>query len=151
MADQIDVQLNDEEATAALARAVRTVCKPGMSIGLSGPLGSGKTTFVRHFAEAAGAAPADVSSPSYVLSQEYPAPDFTIEHWDLYRLCSAPEELLEPPAGGVIRLIEWPERGEMQEALDLLIRLEFADIRATPSARRARISGMMAGKLPRLG
>ena len=147
---EVEVKLADEEATAALARAVFAASSRGMSIGLSGALGSGKTTFVRHFSAAAGASPADVSSPSYVLAQEYPAANLTIEHWDLYRLFSAPEELLEPPAPEVIRLIEWPERGGLEGALDLLLRFEFDDIRLRPSARRAALEGAAAERVQAL-
>ena len=35
-----------------------------------------------------------------------------IEHWDVYRCKSLPIELMEPPAGEVVRLIEWSDKFE---------------------------------------
>ena len=52
-AKQSDIELPDLGATAALARKLAELAWPGAVIGLSGPLGSGKTTFARAFIEAA--------------------------------------------------------------------------------------------------
>ena len=88
----------------------------GDTVGLSGELGAGKTTFMRFLAEALGA-PEPVSSPSYVLCHEYSgARGIRIEHWDLYRVKSVPEELLEPATPQVIRCIEWFERFQSVQA-----------------------------------
>lgn len=80
---------------------------------LSGDLGSGKTTFIaallRHFLIF------DVTSPSYILEQEYFTKNLNIDvinHWDLYRTSSVPEELLEPPSSRQVILIEWGEKFE---------------------------------------
>lgn len=71
----------------------------GAVIGLVGPLGAGKTAFVKAFIEAAcleqGVATPRVVSPSYVLRQSYPELAPPIEHFDWYRLDSiSPSELL---------------------------------------------------------
>ena len=50
---------------------------------LYGPMGAGKTTFVRYVAEALGYF--EASSPTFVLIQEYDA-KIKIFHMDLYRL-----------------------------------------------------------------
>ncbi len=84
------------------------------SILLYGDLGAGKTAFVRGLVAAAGGDPQDVSSPTFVLMQEY-AGDLTVYHVDLYRL--RPEEVLdfEPQIhdlidrGGIVA-IEWADR-----------------------------------------
>ena len=81
---------------------------------LYGDLGAGKTAFVRGLVAAAGGDPQDVSSPTFVLMQEY-AGDLTVYHVDLYRL--RPEEVLdfEPQIhdlidrGGIVS-IEWADR-----------------------------------------
>lgn len=85
-------------------------------IGLSGDLGSGKTTFMQGLAHALGVAE-DVTSPTFVIQKIYPLTNqpFThLIHIDAYRLESAEE--LEPlrfdelvsDAGNVV-CIEWPE------------------------------------------
>jgi len=103
--------VNSESETAVLARAFAAVVRAGDSVGLSGDLGAGKTTFVRYLIGAMGGNVAQVSSPSYTLEHEYALPSgIVVEHWDLYRLREAPDELKEPPGAGVVRLLEWPER-----------------------------------------
>lgn len=141
MTGEIVLLLEDESATAALARAVWRSSAGGTTLGLSGALGAGKTTFVRYLAEAAGVPPAEVSSPSFVLEQQYQGRTLRIEHWDLYRLGAAPPELLDPPEDGVLRVIEWPERGGLSAELDLHVRFEFEALRARPAARRAVLRG----------
>lgn len=105
------VVLSSESETAILAREFAEVVRSGDSVGLSGDLGAGKTTFVRYLIGAMGGNAGEVSSPSYTLEHEHKLPSgLVIEHWDLYRLRETPDELREPPAAGVVRLLEWPER-----------------------------------------
>lgn len=105
------VVVNSEAETAVLARELATVVRAGDSVGLSGDLGAGKTTFVRYLIGAMGGNVEEVSSPSYTLEHEYTLPSgIVIEHWDLYRLRETPDELKEPTGAGVVRLLEWPER-----------------------------------------
>lgn len=59
--------------------------KGGEFIELIGDLGSGKTVFVRGLAKGAGSKDA-VASPSFTVAREYRAKNFTIHHYDLYRL-----------------------------------------------------------------
>ena len=51
---------------------------------LSGPMGSGKTEFVRALARATGIR--GVSSPTYAIHQRYLGQGLTLDHVDLYRL-----------------------------------------------------------------
>ncbi|NDC38486.1 MAG: tRNA (adenosine(37)-N6)-threonylcarbamoyltransferase complex ATPase subunit type 1 TsaE [Proteobacteria bacterium] len=83
----------------------------GLTVGLVGDLGGGKTTFTRALAEALGARE-PVSSPTFVLCHEYSAlAGLVIQHWDIYRLRDAlPEELIEPPRPNELRIIEWIDR-----------------------------------------
>lgn len=107
----IKVVLNSEADTEVLARDLAKILRPGESIGLSGDLGAGKTTFVRYVIGAMGGDVQEVSSPSYTLQHEYKLPaDLLVEHWDLYRLRDLPEELREPTSSSSIRFLEWPER-----------------------------------------
>jgi len=106
----------DEWATATLAQAVAAalvVRTAGAVVALNGPLGAGKTRFVRELAVALGVNPDEVASPTFVLLHEY-AGARTIYHCDAYRLRSA-RELWELGAeewfdSAVIVLIEWADR-----------------------------------------
>jgi tRNA threonylcarbamoyl adenosine modification protein YjeE len=107
----IKVALRSESDTEDLARDFVEILRPGESVGLSGDLGAGKTTFVRYVIGAMGGDTRDVSSPSYTLQHEYKVPaGFVVEHWDLYRLRELPEDLREPASSRSIRFLEWPER-----------------------------------------
>lgn len=104
--------LPDEAATARFGAALGRLLRPGDIVGLSGPLGAGKTTLAR---AAIGALTglADAPSPTFGLVETYEAEGFTLWHFDLYRLEKAEEiwELgFEEGLDGGVLLIEWPER-----------------------------------------
>jgi len=102
------------EGTRALARRLAQTLKPGDVLLLVGELGAGKTTFVRGLAEGLGVEPKLVSSPTFVLIQEYEGGRLPLYHIDAYRV-QDPHELLEVgleecfERGGVV-VIEWGER-----------------------------------------
>jgi len=103
-----------EEDTCILARRIAAWAKKGDTFALKGTLGMGKSVFARAFIMAL-ADVKEVPSPTFTLVQEYDAPNFTIFHYDLYRLKS-PEEIfelgMEDAVYGGVCLIEWPERME---------------------------------------
>jgi tRNA threonylcarbamoyl adenosine modification protein YjeE len=102
--------LESEADTELAAVAVSRAIDAGDSIGLSGDLGAGKTTFSRYLLSALGGDSSNVSSPTYTLQHEYRAKGaLRVEHWDLYRVRETPLELCELPSACVIRIIEWPE------------------------------------------
>jgi len=82
------IVLVDLDATRALARDALRRAGPGSLLLLTGPLGSGKTTFTRLLAEELGATAA-VTSPTYTLVHEYPTPEGVLVHVDAYRLRDA--------------------------------------------------------------
>src|SRR5262249_29154122 len=107
------IDLPNETATAALATALAACVRQGDVIGLSGPLGSGKTTFARYFI-GARLGVAEVPSPTFTLVETYqPAAGPAIWHFDLYRI-EAPDDAyelgIEDAFADGIALIEWPER-----------------------------------------
>lgn len=79
------IALPDEAALAAFARDVARRLPAGALLVLTGPLGAGKTSFVRCLAAAMGSE-AVVTSPTYALVHEYPSPSGTLVHVDAYRL-----------------------------------------------------------------
>jgi tRNA threonylcarbamoyladenosine biosynthesis protein TsaE len=112
------IDLPDETATAALATELAACARQGDVIGLSGPLGSGKTTFARYFIGARmGAGPRErqeVPSPTFTLVETYqPASGPALWHFDLYRI-ETPEDAyelgIEDAFADGIALVEWPER-----------------------------------------
>ena len=104
---------HSEEETADVARALAATLAPGAILLISGPLGAGKTAFVRGLAAGLGIDPEDVSSPTFTLVHEYRGGRLILYHADLYRLDKASLEDLglaeRRVAEGVIA-IEWPDR-----------------------------------------
>lgn len=72
---------------------------PGSVIGLSGALGSGKTTFVRAFMEKLirnhqGKKPPRIVSPTFVIHQVYHDITPPVDHFDLYRMDHVNDRML---------------------------------------------------------
>src|SRR5579875_218270 len=134
----VEIELASEEETVRLGRAIADIVTIGTVIGLVGPLGAGKTRLVRAIAEALDVEPDAISSPTFVLIQEYDG-RLPVYHFDTYRLPSpAAFEDLGPAdywdAG--VSLVEWADRvaGLLPEE-----RWTIALEPIGPTARRARI------------
>lgn len=105
------------ETTAEIAALLgRAIGARGLAIGLVGPLGAGKTLFVKGLAAGLGVDPRVVSSPTFVIAQQYIVPEGpeALHHLDLYRLASEAElesigflDLLGP---GQVLAVEWLDR-----------------------------------------
>jgi tRNA threonylcarbamoyl adenosine modification protein YjeE len=78
---------------------------------LAGPLGAGKTAFVRGLAEGLGCDPEDVSSPTFTIVQRYDG-RLSLQHVDLYRLSPVETDdlALEDLMENAVMAVEWPER-----------------------------------------
>lgn len=104
--------LNSEEATKKLAKVFASTLKPNNIVLLNGDLGVGKTFFCREIIKYFCGENIAIISPTFNLLQTYKASNFTIYHYDFYRLKS-PEEIyelgLEEALGGNLPLIEWSE------------------------------------------
>ena len=104
----------DEAACAAWACALAR--RPSLRdafIELQGPLGAGKTTFVRHLLRALGVT-GRIKSPTYAVVEPYALPGLTISHFDFYRF-DDPREwedagFREHFAAPGLKLAEWPEK-----------------------------------------
>jgi tRNA threonylcarbamoyladenosine biosynthesis protein TsaE len=101
------------EQTAAIARRLARTLSRGSVVAIFGPLGAGKTVFVKGLALGLGVPPREAVSPTFSLIHEHPGP-VPLFHADLYRL-RGPEEAAElglddyAERGGILA-IEWPER-----------------------------------------
>jgi len=123
-----------EAETEAAGERLAATLSPGDVILLHGPLGAGKTAFVRGLARGLGAPPDEVSSPTFTLIQEYRGGHVPVFHVDLYRL--EPREvddlgLDELISGDAVVAIEWAERwpGRPLEAIEIRIEDEREDRR----------------------
>ncbi len=101
------------EQTRRIGARLGQVLNPGDVVCLQGELGSGKTTLVQGLAQGWGSLD-DVSSPTFVLVNEYRRPDGArLFHMDAFRLESEPEaaelDLDRMISEGAL-VVEWPER-----------------------------------------
>jgi tRNA threonylcarbamoyladenosine biosynthesis protein TsaE len=98
-------------------------------VGLSGELGTGKTTLVQAICRGLGAR-ARATSPTYALVHHYDAGATPVYHVDCYRL-RHPDEARDLAFDDMVRegaivLIEWPERaGAWAPPLDRHFRLAY--------------------------
>ncbi len=98
-------------------------------VGLSGELGTGKTTLVQAICRGLGAQ-ARATSPTYALVHHYDAGQTPVYHVDCYRL-RHPDEARDLGFDDMARehaiiLIEWPERaGAWAPRLDRHFRLSY--------------------------
>lgn len=98
--------------TAALARDLLPLLKKSGVVSLEGPLGAGKTHFVKAAASALGVS-GDVTSPTFTLLQSYGEGDSRIHHSDWYRMESEGEVralALEEYYGEGVMFIEWGDK-----------------------------------------
>lgn len=106
------VKTHGEQETRALGRRLAADLRPGDRIGVSGPLGAGKTVLARGLCEGLGVDPADVSSPTFAIVNTYEG-RVSVFHVDLYRVSSIEEieatGLLDLFEEGVV-VVEWIDR-----------------------------------------
>lgn len=98
------------------------------TIELEGPLGAGKTTFVRHLLRALGVS-GRIKSPTYTVLEPYEVAGWAISHFDFYRF-DDPREwedagFREVFAAEGLKLVEWAEKARaLLAAPDLRVVIE---------------------------
>jgi tRNA threonylcarbamoyladenosine biosynthesis protein TsaE len=115
--------------TESIAAKLAESLVGGECIALDGPLGAGKTQFVRGLTGALGADTRAVSSPTFVLLNIYRGGRLTLFHLDAYRVTGGEDfeaigfaELLEQ--NGVV-VVEWASRvGEILPAKRINVSIE---------------------------
>ena len=127
-----DAVSRSQEETERLAGVLAGTLRGGDVLLLSGPLGAGKTAFVRGLARGLGIEPDEVSSPTFTLVHEYRGGRLRLFHADLYRLGTAGAEDLGLDELGVqdgVLAIEWPDR--LGHAFRSAIEVEIAIVDET--------------------
>jgi tRNA threonylcarbamoyladenosine biosynthesis protein TsaE len=131
------------EETHALGERIGRALRGGDVLALTGPLGAGKTQFMKGLAIGLGVPPDEpVISPTFVLARQYSG-RLTLYHLDAYRLSGSADvldlgfdEMLADPDGVVA--VEWADR--IRETLPAtVVWLDFEHM--GPTARRVRIQG----------
>jgi tRNA threonylcarbamoyladenosine biosynthesis protein TsaE len=111
-----DLVWSDEAACAACAaKLARGPALADATVELHGPLGAGKTTFVRHLLRALGVT-GRIKSPTYAVLEPYELPGLIVSHFDFYRFSDAREwadagfrEIFAAPG---LKLAEWSEHAQ---------------------------------------
>lgn len=134
--------LKTEHDTKELGNFIANNLEKGDVILLNGDLGSGKTSLTKYIINALTNQPTEVTSPTFNIMQPYETPNFTVFHYDLYRLknSSELEEIgIEEQFSQGVSIIEWPEiaDGFIPDDNLLLIELSFTE----KKDRLANISG----------
>ncbi len=137
------------DQTAAVGRAIAAFTQPGDTVALIGELGAGKTQLVRGLAHGLGIDAATVSSPTFVLMQQYTHPrgNPVVLHIDAYRLAGLEDaesigwdtDILSD----AIVVVEWADRIADQLPDD---RLEVRLSHAAQNQRGVRIQPFGAWK-----
>jgi tRNA threonylcarbamoyladenosine biosynthesis protein TsaE len=131
------IESRSEQETIDAGRRIGASLHSGDILLLYGDLGSGKTAFVRGIAAGLGIDPAEVTSPTFTIVQEYTG-RLLLQHVDLYRLSPAEVAdlgLEDLGNGAAVVAIEWAER--LPQKLNpprIEVRIEMA-----PEGRRIHV------------
>jgi len=131
--------LQNERDTERLGAALADVLPQGTVVALVGTLGAGKTRLVQAVATALGVPPGGVTSPTFVLVNEYRQGRLPVFHFDTYRLkdeeeflALGPEEYFDSDG---LTFVEWADRVEHllpEERLEI-------ELEVTGDTRRAML------------
>ena len=104
---EVKLRLNSIIDTETLAKIIAEKAFKGMIVGLTGDLGSGKTTFTKFFSQAIGVKD-NLNSPTFTILKIYEG-NFALYHMDVYRLEAVGYdfELDDFIYGDGISVIEW--------------------------------------------
>ncbi|MEW6705689.1 MAG: tRNA (adenosine(37)-N6)-threonylcarbamoyltransferase complex ATPase subunit type 1 TsaE [Pseudomonadota bacterium] len=124
-------QITWRDEAACRAFAGRLAAQPALReafVELHGPLGAGKTTFVRHLLRALGVQ-GRIKSPTYAVMEPYALPGLNVAHFDFYRFSDAREwedagfrDVFSAPG---FKIAEWPDKAAgLLPTPDLLLMIE---------------------------
>lgn len=127
------ITVNNLEETDILAgKFSNAIRKRGAFVCLYGDIGAGKTAFTKLVAKHLNVKE-KVTSPSFVIINEYLSGDLPVYHFDLYRLeqegvKTIIDELTEYSKPDVLTMVEWAEFSDFELPFDRIeIRIEYID------------------------
>ena len=148
----VSFTIKGAEQTVKLGTILSALCVPlckklqrSILINLEGDLGAGKTTFSKGFIGTCGYNDV-VRSPTYTLVEPYEFENYSIYHFDLYRLLD-PEELeymgirdyFSKPC---VCLVEWPDKAQgVLPSPDIVLKLSYLE-----QSRQVVIESNLLGK-----
>lgn len=118
--------------TKELAHRFAQLTEQGCFVSLYGEIGAGKTAFVKLVADALNVKE-NVTSPSFVILNEYHSGKLPVYHFDLYRLenegvSTILDELREYSDGRCLTFVEWAEFSQDEIPFDHLnINVTYAE------------------------
>lgn len=124
----VRIDSGSEHETEALGRRLAASLPAVRLLYVRGPLGAGKTTFVRGVLRGLGHEGA-VKSPTFTLVEPYRLGAVGVCHFDLYRIADPAEleflALRDYVGSGDVCIVEWPEHaGEALPIPDLEVMIE---------------------------
>ena len=124
---------NDISETDVLAsKFAQVVSEQGAFVCLLGDVGAGKTAFTKLVCKYLGVKE-KVTSPSFVILNEYKSGCIPVYHFDLYRLenegvSTIINELEEYSEGKMLTLVEWAEFSQNSLPFDRIeVRIDYID------------------------
>jgi tRNA threonylcarbamoyladenosine biosynthesis protein TsaE len=126
------IHWDNEAACEAFARALAAEAPLREAfVALHGPLGAGKTTFVRHLLRALGVQ-GRIKSPTYAVMEPYELPGGPVSHFDFYRFGDPREwedagfrDVFAAPG---LKIAEWPDKaGALLPTADLTLTIDPVD------------------------
>ena len=124
-------ETHTEDETIACGAGLASRLAPGSVVAIEGDLGAGKTRLIKGICKGLGVRE-HVSSPTFTIVNEYPAPAGTVYHFDFYRVSSLREVIdigfSEYLDGDGISLIEWADRvAELLPPRRIDVRMDFGN------------------------
>lgn len=126
----ISKNLDDTDIIAS--KFSKVILKEGAFVCLYGDIGAGKTAFTKLVAKHLDVKE-KVTSPSFVIINEYLSGKMPVYHFDLYRLekegvRTIVDELMEYSRPNVLTMVEWAEFSDIELPLDRIeIKIEYVD------------------------
>ena len=121
---------NLDETNILAEKFAKAIKNTGAFVCLYGDIGAGKTAFTKLVAKHLNVKE-KVTSPSFVIINEYLSGDLPVYHFDLYRLekegvITILDELVEYSKPGVLTCVEWAEFSDIELPFDRIeIKIDY--------------------------